>query len=60
MHNDLVTCKNCNQELNGQFCSHCGQKRNTGRIVLSESLIGIWDQFFDINTPPGIANSPEL
>jgi len=51
MENVLGTCKNCNQEINGQFCSHCGQKRNTGRIVLSESLKGIWDQFFDINTP---------
>ena len=51
MQNDLETCKNCNQKLNGKFCSHCGQKRNTGRIVLTESLKGIWEQFFDINTP---------
>ncbi|MBC8155688.1 MAG: DUF3667 domain-containing protein [Bacteroidetes bacterium] len=25
-------CQNCNSELNGNFCSHCGQSSNTHRL----------------------------
>lgn len=32
MEEILQTCKNCGNTLNGNYCSDCGQKANTGRI----------------------------
>jgi hypothetical protein len=29
---DTINCKNCDENINGNFCSNCGQKTNTVRL----------------------------
>jgi hypothetical protein len=42
-----TTCLNCEEKLNGNFCSNCGQKSDTHRITLKHFLFhdvlhGVW------------------
>lgn len=45
--NHSSNCLNCNENLNGKFCSNCGQKADTHRITLKHFLFhdilhGVW------------------
>ncbi|MBV6478087.1 MAG: hypothetical protein HGGPFJEG_00834 [Ignavibacteria bacterium] len=40
-----MTCKNCGNELNGMFCSNCGQKHIEGRFNLKDLLHNFFHAF---------------
>lgn len=46
-----MNCNNCGTELSGTFCPSCGQRRNSGRIVLKESAREVLEHYFDFDTP---------
>ena len=59
-----MNCKNCGEIINGQYCSHCGQNTNVGKITMSslanefsESLLQVNKGFFftvkELFTRPG-------
>lgn len=41
----MTTCKNCNTEFEGKFCSECGQKAKTGRITIKQIFKDLRDHF---------------
>ena len=46
-----MDCKNCGVNFEGNFCPNCGQKPNSGRLVLRDSLKDITDQWIGIDNP---------
>lgn len=44
-----MRCKNCNQIVDGNFCSHCGQKVKVDKINLPNFLNEVSDTIFQIN-----------
>ncbi len=46
-----MLCKNCGTEFEGNFCPNCGQKSNSGRIVLRDSLKEIAEHWFGLDNP---------
>lgn len=44
-----MNCKNCNQKVDGKFCTHCGQKTSIERINLSNFLKELSSSVFQIN-----------
>jgi hypothetical protein len=46
-----MECKNCGFEFEGNFCPNCGQRPNSGRIVLRDSLRDIADHWIGIDNP---------
>ncbi|MFY0696913.1 MAG: DUF3667 domain-containing protein [Balneola sp.] len=45
-----MTCKNCGEEISGDFCSYCGQKTKVDRINAQYILSEIPNTFFQIDT----------
>lgn len=46
-----MKCNNCGTEFEGNFCSNCGQRPNTGRIVFKESVKDVFEHYFDFDAP---------
>lgn len=46
-----MVCNNCDTEFEGNFCPNCGQRPNSGRIVLKESVRDILEHYFDFDAP---------
>ncbi len=46
-----MECRNCQTSFEGNFCPNCGQKPNSGRIVLKETARDILEHYFDFDTP---------
>jgi hypothetical protein len=44
-----MNCKNCGFRVEGNFCSHCGQKSTVSRIDFSNFLKEVSESFFQIN-----------
>lgn len=44
-----MNCKNCEHILEGEYCNHCGQKSNVGRITLSTLLNELTESIFQID-----------
>lgn len=44
-----MNCKNCNAEVNGSFCSNCGQKTNVGIIDFKYLLSELNNSFFQVD-----------
>ena len=47
----MENCKNCGFTFEGNFCPNCGQKKNSGRIVLKESARDVLENYFDFDAP---------
>jgi hypothetical protein len=45
-----MICKNCEQNLNGSFCSNCGQKSNTHRINSNYLIEEITNNVLQVNS----------
>ncbi|MEO5968145.1 MAG: DUF3667 domain-containing protein [Ferruginibacter sp.] len=45
-----VICKNCNNQLEGNFCSNCGQNSNVGKIDFKYVINDIPDSIFQVNS----------
>ncbi len=48
---DMASCKNCDYKFDGNYCPNCGQKDNSGRIILRESLAEVFSAHFDLDAP---------
>lgn len=48
--NEICTCQNCGTTYAGNYCSRCGQSRNTPRYRLSNALKNIMGGFFNIDS----------
>ncbi len=46
-----MECRNCGTSFEGNFCPNCGQKPNSGRIILRESARDVLEHYFDFDTP---------
>lgn len=46
-----MICNNCTTEFEGNFCPNCGQRPNSGRIVLRESARDVLEHYFDFDAP---------
>jgi len=44
-----MNCKNCGHLVEGEYCNHCGQKTNVGRINLSSLLNELTESVFQID-----------
>lgn len=44
-----MTCKNCENTIQGKYCSHCGQKASVGKITLASLLDEFSDSVFQVN-----------
>lgn len=44
-----MNCKNCGHNIDGNFCSHCGQSSKVGRINLSNFINEVTESVFQIN-----------
>jgi len=44
-----MNCKNCGLRVEGNFCSHCGQKASIGRITVANFLHEVSESIFQIN-----------
>ncbi len=44
-----MTCKNCNQIVEGNYCAHCGQSASVARINRTSFLKELSDSVFQIN-----------
>lgn len=44
-----TTCKNCGEIIDGNYCSHCGQKTSVGKITASNILDEVATSVFQIN-----------
>lgn len=42
---ELTTCKNCNTLFTGNYCNHCGQKADVGRLDLKHLLHNFFHAF---------------
>lgn len=44
-----MNCKNCGEEVNGRFCSNCGQSTKVGKIDLSNFLKDLSNTIFQVD-----------
>lgn len=44
-----MKCKNCGHIVEGEYCNHCGQKSNVGRITLSSLLSELMESVFQMD-----------
>lgn len=44
-----MNCKNCGHIVEGEYCNHCGQKTNVGRITFSSLLNELTESIFQID-----------
>jgi hypothetical protein len=44
-----MNCKNCGYSVEGNYCSHCGQKASVGRITFSSILQEVSESIFQVN-----------
>ena len=44
-----MTCKNCDNEVIGNFCAHCGQNIKVGKLNIPNFLTEISDDVFQLN-----------
>lgn len=44
-----MNCKNCNEIIEHNFCSHCGQKSSVSRLTFSSFLNDLFESLFQIN-----------
>lgn len=44
-----MNCKNCEKQISGNFCSHCGQKSSIKKINLSSFLEELSESVFQVN-----------
>ena len=44
-----MNCKNCGNIVEGEYCNHCGQRSNVGRITLSSLLNELTESIFQID-----------
>ncbi|MDT7832341.1 DUF3667 domain-containing protein [Flavobacteriaceae bacterium S356] len=49
--NSQNTCNNCHQEVQGDFCQHCGQREGIGKITFKETFQDFVDMVFSVNAP---------
>lgn len=47
----MEKCKNCGVTFEGQFCSNCGQKSNSGTITFGELLLTFFNSVLDFEAP---------
>lgn len=47
----MHSCKNCTTKFEGNFCPNCGQRPNSGRIILRESVRDVLENYFDFDAP---------
>ncbi|RZS92265.1 DUF3667 domain-containing protein [Aquimarina brevivitae] len=45
---ELYTCKSCEVQITGQFCSHCGQKKIEGRWNFNKLLRSLTNAVFNL------------
>lgn len=44
-------CNNCGNEVVGEYCHHCGQRRSVGKITFKETFSDFIDMTFSVNAP---------
>lgn len=44
-----MTCKNCDQPIEGNYCSHCGQSTKVDKINFSNFITDFTDSVFQVN-----------
>jgi len=44
-------CNNCQNEVTGPFCTHCGQRKGLAKITFSETFQDFMDMVFSVNAP---------
>lgn len=44
-----MTCKNCDKEVSGNYCAHCGQSSKVDRITLTSFMGELSESVFQIN-----------
>ncbi|MFY0603099.1 MAG: DUF3667 domain-containing protein [Flavobacteriaceae bacterium] len=44
-------CENCQNEIQGNFCSYCGQKKGIGKITFKETFHDFVEMVFSVNAP---------
>lgn len=44
-----MDCKNCGEIVEGNYCSHCGQNSNVGKITISNLLDDLTNNVFQVN-----------
>lgn len=44
-----MICKNCGQEAEGNYCSHCGQSTGVGKLTASGFFRELFDNTFQLN-----------
>ncbi len=45
------SCNNCQHEVFGDFCQHCGQRKGLGKITFKETFQDFVDMVFSVNAP---------
>lgn len=45
------SCNNCHNEVQGDFCHHCGQREGLGKITFKETFHDFVDMVFSVNAP---------
>uniref|UniRef100_UPI00404B6AD8 DUF3667 domain-containing protein n=2 Tax=Gelidibacter sp. TaxID=2018083 RepID=UPI00404B6AD8 len=47
----LKTCKNCNSEVNSNYCHNCGQRTSIYKVTFSETFQDVINSMFSIDAP---------
>ena len=47
----LKTCKNCNSEVNSNYCHNCGQRTSIHKVTFSETFQDVINSMFSIDAP---------
>ncbi len=48
---NLKNCKNCNSEINGNYCQNCGQRASIDKVTFSETFQDAISAMFSIDSP---------
>lgn len=51
MSSDITYCKNCESQVQGSYCSLCGQKTSISKVTFKETFQDLFDAIFSIEAP---------
>lgn len=49
--NESLHCRNCNAQLNGNFCHECGQRSSVYKVTFKETFQDLFNGLFTVNAP---------